>query len=140
MKKLAKTLFLLFVVSLLVACSKNDTDKIEVEIKDSDKFSQEEIESAANTVKDNFSFPGAKLLKVRYDEKESDKNVDLYMKNGKGSIKNINPDDAIVIFTDFEVDKSEDNPVLSPGKYENYSWILIRDNGSKDWTIDDQGY
>lgn len=140
MRRLTKIISILFIFCLLVACSKNKNDKIEIEIGDSDKFSQEEIESAAKTVKDNFSFPGAKLLKVRYDEKESDKNVDSYMSNGKGLIKNINPDDVIVIFTDFEVDKSEDNPVLSPGKYENYSWILIRDKDKKMWTIDDQGY
>ena len=63
------------------------------------------------------------------------------MESGRGSVNGVKPDNVIVLLSNFEVGDSGDNSVLNPNStYENYQWVLIRDNKTSDWEIDDQGY
>ncbi|HHU69575.1 MAG TPA: DUF4829 domain-containing protein [Thermoanaerobacterales bacterium] len=141
MKKLIVSLFAILLVFSLVACNQKSTnEELTIDIGDSDKFNEEEINNAIKIVKDNFAFPASTLTKIWYDEEESDRNIKFYLENGKGEGTGVKPEDIIVLLSNFDVDDSEDNPVLSPGSYENYQWLLIRDNKDSEWMIDDQGY
>ena len=102
------------------------------------KFNEEEIESAIKVVKDNFSFPGSKLKRVRYEESKSEEAIKSFMEYGKGKDTDIDPNNVIVIFTDFDI--TGENPVLSQGEYKDYSWTLVRADKDSEWNIEDQGY
>lgn len=126
----------------LVACNKGNISKdISIEISESTKFSKDEIESAIENVKSNFSFDGATLTKVWYEEEKSDYLVDAYMENGLGLTNGVEEENVIVILSNFDVDDSGNNPVLTPNTtYSDYQWILIRDSEKAEWKIDDFGY
>ena len=116
-------------------------DDLIIDIGNSTQFTDKEIGEAINLVKENFDFPASKLTKVWYNEEESDKFTKLYLESGRGSVNGVKPDNVIVLLSNFEVGDSGDNSVLNPNStYENYQWVLIRDNKTSDWEIDDQGY
>lgn len=70
---------------LLVTCNKDKkSNDISIEISESIKFSKDEIEDAIQCVRDNFSFPGANLTKIWYDEEKSNYLIDGYLENGNG--------------------------------------------------------
>ena len=60
------------------------------------------------------------------------------MEYGAGKGTDIDPNNIIVLFTDFDV--SGENPVLSKDEYKNYSWTLVRPDKDGEWKIEDQGY
>lgn len=128
---------IIFLFSLTGCKGKADGD-ITIDIGDSSKFSEAEIDSAIKVVKDNFSFPGSKLKAVSYDEDKSEDAIKVFMEYGKGKGIDIDPNDVIVLFSDFDI--SGENPVLSKGEYKDYSWILVRKDKDKEWKIEDQGY
>ena len=98
-------------------------------------------ESAIKIVKENFSFPASTLTKIYYDEEKSNYFVQSYLEHGRGQENEVKAEDIIVLLTDFDVDDSGDNPVLNADStYEDYIWILIREDNKSKWKIDDQGY
>ncbi|HZK43767.1 MAG TPA: S-layer homology domain-containing protein [Syntrophomonadaceae bacterium] len=110
-------------------------------IGNSTQFTKEEINAAIKVVKDNFSFPASTLTKVWYNEENSDKITKIYLENGKGAGSGIEPENVMVLLSNFYVDDSGDNPVLNPDStYTDYQWILIRDDKTSDWKVDDWGY
>ena len=142
MKKVSLIFCFLLLSFSLVSCNK---DKISndnsIEISQSSKFSKDEIEEAIQCVKDNFSFPEATLTTVWYDEEKSNDLIEEYLKNGNGSINGVKLENLIIILSNFDVDGSGDNPVLTPNTtYSNYKWILIRNDKNSYWEIDDFGY
>lgn len=128
---------IIFLFSLTGCKGKADGD-ITIDKSDSSKFSEEEIDSAIKVVKDNFLFPGSKLKAVSYDEDKSEDAIKDFMEYGKGKGTDIDPNDVIVLFSDFDI--SGENPVLSKGEYKDYSWILVRKDKDRVWKIEDQGY
>ncbi|NMA83439.1 MAG: DUF4829 domain-containing protein [Epulopiscium sp.] len=142
MKKIIVSLFTILLVFLLVACNKETTnDELITDIGDSTNFTEEEICNAIKIVKDNFAFPASTLTKIWYNEEESNRFTKFYLESGRGSVNGANPENVIVLLTNFDVDDSGDNPVLNPGStYENFQWILIRDDKTSKWIIDDSGY
>ena len=118
-----------------------DEDTLIIDIGNSINFTEKEIAEAIKLVEENFDFPASKLTKVWYNEEESDKLTKLYLESGRGSVNGVKPDNVIALLSNFEVGDSGDNSVLNPNStYENYQWVLIRDNKTSDWKIDDQGY
>ena len=116
-------------------------DEVGIDIGKSNKFSENEINNAIETVKKNFSFPACKLTKIWYDEDKSNKFIDSYLQSGRGSINGAKAEDVIILLSSFDVDNSGDNPVLNPGTtYTDYNWILLKDNETGGWKIDDWGY
>ncbi|MBE6023312.1 MAG: DUF4829 domain-containing protein [Cellulosilyticum sp.] len=108
---------------------KNNTPTIE--ISTSTKFSQDEIQQAIDCVQTNFSFPACTLTKLWYDEAKSNELITL---------NSMDTENSIMIFSNFDVDGSGDNPVLTPNStYTNYMWFLIREDTNSDWTIDHFG-
>ena len=134
MKRSISIFLALLILLSLTACKEGGNDK-GASAKPT-KFNEEEIESAIKVVKDNFSFPGSELKRVRYEESKSEEAIKGFMENGKD--KGIDPNNVIVIFTDFDI--TGENPVLSKGEYKDYNWILVRDDKDSEWVIEDQGY
>jgi hypothetical protein len=115
--------------------------EITIEAGRSIKFSEEEVTEAINLVQTEFNFPSAKLTKLTYDEEKSERLIKGYMQNGKGSVNGVDPNNVIILLSEFHVDGSGKNPVLNPNStYTDYQWILIRQSENSNWIIDDQGY
>lgn len=138
MKRGFKILLAIMILFSLTGCKGKTDGDITINKGDSSKFSDEEIDSAIKVVKDNFSFPGSKLKSLRYDEDKSEDAIKDFMEYGKGKGTDIDPNDVIVLFSDFDI--SGENPVLSKGEYKDYSWILVRKDKDRVWKIEDQGY
>ena len=138
MKRSFKIILALMILLSLTACKEKAGGDITIDRGDSTKFSEEEIDSAIKVVKDNFSFPGAELKRIRYDEAKSEEEIKVFMEYGAGKDMGIDPNNVIVIFTDFNI--TGENPVLDKGEYKNYNWILVRDDVDSEWVIEDQGY
>lgn len=142
MKKIIIFFCCLLSVFSLVSCNKgSSSNDILIEVSKSTKFSKDEIENAIQTVKSNFSFPGATLTKIWYDEEKSNSLVDGYLENGNGLTNGVKAENVIILLSNFDVDSSGDNPVLNPNTtHSDYQWILIRDSKNNSWKIDDSGY
>lgn len=142
MKKVVVMIVFILSMFSLISCDKAKvSNDISIEVSESSKFSEIEIENAIQYVSDNFSFPGATLTSVRYEEEKSNYLINGYLENGNGSINGVEEKNIIIILSNFYVDGSGDNPVLTGNTtYSNYQWILIRDNENSDWKIDDFGY
>ncbi|WP_245870579.1 DUF4829 domain-containing protein [Ezakiella peruensis] len=138
MKPGFRILFALLILFSLTGCKGKADGDITIDKGDSSKFSQEEIDSAIKVVKDNFSFPGSELKAVSYDEAKSEDAIKDFVKYGAGKGTDIDPNNIIVLFSEFDV--TGKNPVLSKGKYKNYSWTLVRKDKDREWKIEDQGY
>ena len=133
-----RILFAIMILFSLTGCKGKADGDITIDKGDSSKFSEEEIDSAIKVVKDNFSFPGSKLKAVCYDEGKSEDAIKDFMEYGKGKGSDIDPNNIIVLFSEFYV--SGKNPVLSKGEYKDYSWTLVRSDKYREWEIEDQGY
>lgn len=143
MKKIIMSFCIILLVFSLVACKQSpETNKLTTDTGQYTKFTKEEVDKAIDTVKNNFDFPAATLTKIWYDEDKSDSLVTLYLETGKGLASGIKPENTIVLLSSFDVDDSGENgnPVLDPGTYTDYQWVLIRDNPTSNWRIDDRGY
>lgn len=139
------TVFCLFLICLTVfLCCQNagKSNNAVIDIGKSTKFSNKEIQSAADCVKNKFrDFKGCKLTKLWYDEKSSEKQVEGYISNGKGSKNGAKSENVIVLLSDFNVDSSGGDGGFNPNStYNDWCWILIRDSKTGDWKVDDWGY
>ena len=142
MKKVIMCMCLILIMLCLGSCGKNAaTENVEIQIGESQRFSEEEIQDAVNLVKKNFNLTDCTLTKLWYDEEASGQIEEGYLHNGKGSINGVKPENVIVIFSEFQVGKSRENEIFEPGAtYSDYNWTLIRNDKKSKWTIDDQGY
>lgn len=133
---------ILMVLSLMVVTQVGKTDNVVVNIGATDKFSKNEVNDAVNCVKESFkSFKGCTLTKLWYDEKKSNQCIEGYLKNGRGSVNGVKPENVIVLLSNFDVDSSGGNGGVNPNStYDNYNWILIRDSKADNWKVDDRGY
>lgn len=108
--------------------------ELDFEVGSSDIFSEAEIKSAMEVVQNQFGFPNTTLRKLSYDEEKSKSRL-----GGQENTKNAS--NALIIFSEFYVDGTGENPVLTPDTvYENYMWILVRESDKAPWVIEDQGY
>ena len=133
-----RILLAIMILFSLTGCKGKTDGDITIDKGESSKFSDEEIDSAIKVVKDNFSFPGSKLKSLCYDEDKSEDAIKDFMEYGKGKGTDIDPNNIIVLFSEFDV--TGKNPVLSKGEYKDYSWVLVRKDKDKEWKIEDQGY
>ena len=138
MKRGFRTLFAIMIIFSLTGCKGKSDGDIRIDKGVSRKFSDEEIDSAIKVVKDNFSFSGSKLKVVSYDEAKSEDAIKDFMEYGKGKDTHIDPNNIIVLFSEFDV--SGENPVLNKGEYKDYCWTLVRTDKDREWKIEDQGY
>lgn len=139
MKKILLTLLSLLIIFNLSACNKAEESKIERNIGKSEKFSTEEINKGMVAVEQYFKLKDAEITKIYYDEEKANEDVETYMTYGKGSQNDINPDNVLIIYTDFTVN-SDANETIDAGDYKAQKWILIRADKNSDWKVDDYGY
>jgi Domain of unknown function (DUF4829) len=102
-----------------------------------DSFTDIEIERAKEIVLNRLKNSDRELKRLSYDEIFEDKVKESYIKYGRGSTNNINENNIIVLHADFEI---KNNKFGMAGKYEDWAFILIRENKDSEWIIDDQGY
>lgn len=142
MKKIIFCFSCLLTILFLTGCNEGYVaNELLIEIGESEKFSKEEIENSIEKVKNNFSFPGATLKGITYDEEKSNYGIDSYFENGNGATSNIERDNVIILLSSFYVSKFSNNPVLNRGcTYTEYQWILIRDSKEGPWIIDQWGF
>lgn len=126
----------------LVACKQNNqVDNVITEVGESTKFNEEEVKEALDTVKNRFGFKGCTLKKVWYDEEKSDYAASGYLGTGKGSVNGVKAENVIVVLSEFDVDSSGGDGSFQPNStYDNWQFILIRDDKESDWEINDWGY
>lgn len=109
-----------------------------VEIPDwepSEIYTDDEIESALQTVKDYFSreFDGCALTKLYYPG-------DTFSGEFTEWAERYDADEGIVLYSNFDVDPSGGDGSLNPNStYEDWQWILVRDNGGA-WRHVTHGY
>lgn len=113
-----------------------------ITLSKSEKFDEEEILAAMEAAETKLEeFAGCTLTKLWYDEEYSDRMIESYLISGKGSKNGANAKNTIVLLSDFTVDESGGDGSLNPNStYTDWNWILIRDDGKAQWTVDDWGY
>ncbi|WP_156424282.1 DUF4829 domain-containing protein [Bacillus sp. FJAT-27445] len=118
------------------------THNVKVSIEKSDKYSNEEINEAVKAVKKKFrSFKGCELTDLWYSEKESDAEIEGYIKNGGGAVKGVKPENVIVLKSNFKVISPGSNSSFEPNStHTGWNWILIRASKTDKWRVDDWGY
>lgn len=106
----------------------------------SEKFSQEEIQAAMDVVLEVFKgFCGCELTELWYDEDKSNREIESYMKTGKGAYNGAQPEQVIVLLSNFNT--GDQTVTLNPNsRYTNWMWILIREDENAPWQLDDSGY
>ena len=81
MKKVIVCLCIMLSMFSLAACNEGKVSKnIEINIGESSRFSDDEINDAVECVKDNFNIKGCTLTKIWYDEEKSNRLVKDYIK------------------------------------------------------------
>lgn len=137
--KMKKILVLLTVLCLMftVGCIKTN-----IKIGESQKFSQDEIESAMDCVKETFNlnFDDCTLTDLWYEEEASNKVMRMYKNSGRGSINGVDESNVIVLHSNFKVGSNQDTVFTPNSVYFNWSWTLIRDGESGEWVADEWGY
>ena len=144
MKRTAMFICLLMIVFSFTSCTPNPgkTNNAIVALGESEKFSKEEVQAAADCVLKKFKdFVGCDLKKLWYDEEKSNTQVDGYMLSGRGSVNGVDKENVIILFSDFYVDSTGGEGSFNPNfTYTGWNWILIRDSKTGDWRVDDWGY
>lgn len=143
MKKTIFSLLLIIVLILIVFYSQyGKVTNVQVSIEDSIKFSEEEINEAVIAVKEKFKdFQGSELTELWYSENKSNELTNEYMNYGKGSSNGITEENVIVLLSNFEVNSRGGDGSFEPNStYSDWKWILVRDNDSDNWRVDDWGY
>lgn len=138
MKK--KIFAILSIILIFTACSANErggnVDNVQIpDWKPSEIYPDSDIEAAFQTIKNYFSqeFSGCTLTKLYYPG-------DTYADTFNEWANQYSADEAIVILSSFDVDSSGGDGSLNPNStYNDWNWILIRNNGG-DWEHADHGY
>lgn len=131
MKKLWVVLLAGMILLGLCACSGN-TGNTEFS---SDLYTDREIHSAMEAAIDYFdeNFSGCTLTKITYA------GDDVSQAHTEWAARN-DADDVIVLTSSFDVDETGGDGSLNPNStYDNWMWILVRDDGGE-WRHVDHGY
>ena len=84
-------------------------------------------------------FCGCELTELWYDEDKSNREIESYMKTGKGAYNGAQPEQVIVLLSNFNT--GDQTVTLNPNsRYTNWMWILIREDENAPWQLDDSGY
>jgi len=144
-KKLCTLLACALATALLLgmaACGNaGRTNNVRVLGGKSTKFNAAEIEAAQDCVLKKFKdFEGCDLEKLWYDEESSDVHIESYLSTGRGSENGVNKENVIILLSNFRVDSTGGGGFNPNSTYTDWNWILIRDDKSGAWRVDDWGY
>lgn len=102
------------------------SDNVQIRIGPSERFTQEEIESAAAVVVSEFDIMNRELVYLWYDEAISNRAI------AETIIEDINKDTVIILFSTITVI----NPnIFSPADVDDFGWLLVRDVQSGEWEL-----
>ena len=134
MKRMICMVFLL--VFLLTGCGKGgNVSEVQVITGESAIFTRQEIEEAMEAAMDYFrkEFDGCTMTKISYDEERSRKAAMEWARQ-------YGADEAIVLYSSFDVGASGVDGSLNPNStYNNWQWVLTRDAGGE-WVLRTWGY
>lgn len=121
----------LVVIAFALAGCSGDVSRAIIELGDSERFSQAELQAAADVVLTKFrEFEGCTLLRLTYDEEFSEE---------QGALTWPRPADAqdVVVFTsDFAVDWTGSDGSLTPNStYSGWSWEVTRTDPAAPWVV-----
>ena len=135
MRKIKMLMSLVLCLVLLTACGGGDVRSAGRQMGESTRYSKAEIARAMDQAEDHFKieFDGCKLLTLCYDEEKTFAEAEEWAAQ-------YGADEAIVLYSDFEVDSSGGDGSLNPDStYRNWKWILIR-NRREAWELKTWGY
>ena len=135
MKKLISVLLCVILLFSLSACSGGKTDGVTIPFVDSETYSQEDIDSAVNTIIKEFKagWSGCTLTEIYYAGDDVSAEYQDWAER-------YNADEVIVLISSFDTDSPAGNSGLnSDFTYKNWNWILVRTSGGK-WKHVDHGY
>jgi len=120
----------IFILDLLISDRPGTADNVQVNVGLSERFTQEEIQSAADLVASSFGFRNSELTYLWYDEDISNLEIER-------SFLTLDKDSTIILFSTFVVRESSSGGTgfLSPGTIENFGWVLSKDIQSGEWEL-----
>lgn len=125
-----------FLTTLFMTSGGGNTDQVKIpDWKPSEIYTDDDIEAAFQTVKDYFSreFDGCTLTKLYYPG-------DTFADEFQEYAAKHNADEAIFLYSSFDVDSSGGDGSLTPDStYEDWNWWLVRNEGGN-WEHVDHGY
>ena len=135
MKKIKLFLSLMLCMVLLPAWGGGNISGVGRQMGESAHYSKAEISRAMDQVEDHFrnEFDGCKLLNLRYDEEKTRAEAEEWAAQ-------YGTDEAIVLYSDFEVDSSGGDGSLNPDStYRDWKWVLTQ-NEKRAWELKTWGY
>ncbi len=135
MKRLLIGFLLLSMLAACWGCGGNTRQVEMIGCASSQLYSERDIQKAADVVKDYFKaeFDGCTLTQLRYPGDEAFRLFDQWAEQ-------YGADEAIVLYSSFNVDDSGGDGSLNPNStYDNYAWILVRNQGGS-WEHKTHGY
>lgn len=127
---------------IFISFNSGKTKDVNITIGASEKFSEKEIKDAIEAVKVKFSsFNGCTMTDLWYDEEVSNRNIEGYLENRKGSLSETKEENVIVLISNFNVDESGGDGSLNRNStYPGWQWILLRNDKDSNWKVNDSGY
>lgn len=134
MKKIVRAVVCILTTLCLGACSKT-VDEVSVHEADSQIYSEKDIKSAMDTIKNEFArdWSGCTLTELYYAGDECSKEHQDWADRNEA-------DEVLVLLSSFDVDASGADGSLNPNStYSDWKWILVRTTGGQ-WQHVDHGY
>lgn len=133
------TFFIIVVIAFgLVACS-NATTKADIDYGSSNIYSQSDMDTAIELIKNEFStWEGCKLHNIRYISDECNSEENIKWMNDLGD-ENAEFTQCIEFVSDFHSPKAGGGAWNADSEYKNWQWWLARTNDGE-WNLMTWGY
>lgn len=135
-KTIAVVIGLVLIISLTSCFRRGVTRNAVMEIGESEKFAEEEIEAAMAVVIDYFpNFEGCELVRLWYDEEYSDRKLS----HESRLLEAYGKENLILLLSDFDED-GFDYLSTEHTMYYEWEWLLAREDELAEWEIISYGY
>lgn len=111
-------------------------DNVKETIVKTKDHSEEDIKTAMNVVKKTFKrdFEGSTLTELWNEE-------NLKKATIRGLVNQYNAEDAIILYSNFDVDASGGDGSFNPNStYTSWQWVLVRNSSKDSWVLKSWGY
>lgn len=111
-------------------------DNVKETIVKTKDHSEEDIKTAMNVVKKTFKreFEGSTLTELWNEE-------NLEKATIRGLVNQYNAEDAIILYSNFDVDASGGDGSFNPNStYTSWQWVLVRNSSKDSWVLKSWGY